>query len=140
MNIYVVDACVVVKWFIPEIHSESAWRLHHPDYQLHVPGLLLLEFGNVVNKKQRRGEISAIESEFMINKLRTAPLKWHQDELLFLHAFKIAHETDRSLYDCIYLSLAILLNSQMVTADLRFYDALKRSAYATRLLWVENIP
>lgn len=94
----------------------------------------------MVNKKQRRGEISAIESEFMINKLRTAPLKWHQDELLFLHAFKIAHETDRSLYDCIYLSLAILLNSQMVTADLRFYDALKGSTYATRLLWVENIP
>lgn len=35
--------CIAVKWFILEIHSEAAWRLHHPDYQLHVPGLLLLD-------------------------------------------------------------------------------------------------
>jgi hypothetical protein len=34
----------------------------------------------------------------------------------------------------------VLLEGKMVTADLRFYDALKNGDYAERLLWVEDIP
>jgi predicted nucleic acid-binding protein len=44
------------------------------------------------------------------------------------------------LYDCLYLSLAVSTDSEMVTADLKFYEALKAGDYAKWLRWVEDIP
>jgi len=140
VNTYVVDASVAIKWFMLEIHSEAALRLRKPTYRLQVPALFLLECGNFICKKLRRGEISVAESDFMINKLRTAKLEWHPDEPLFPSAFAIANKTGRSLYDGLYLSLAIAIDGQMVTADLKFYESLKTGPYANRLLWVEDIP
>ena len=45
VNVYVVDACVGIKWYVPEIHKDAALRLHNPAYQLHVPAFFLLEIG-----------------------------------------------------------------------------------------------
>jgi len=140
VNVYVVDACVGIKWYVPEIHKDAALRLHNPTYRLHVPAFFLLELGNIVCKKLRRGEISLEVSELIINEVQNVSLEWHQDEPLFPKAFQIANETGRSLYDCLYLSLAVSLDAQMVTADLRFYDALKDGDYGSKLLWIEDIP
>jgi predicted nucleic acid-binding protein len=136
----IVDANVAIKWFLPEIHKNEALRLLNPLSSLHVPNLFLLEFGNVVVKKLRRHEISLEVAHQVIAKVQTIPLKWHPDEPLFPRAFEIANETYRSLYDCLYLSLAIAIDGQMVTADLKFYESLKTGPYANRLLWVEDIP
>jgi len=140
VNIYVADASVVIKWYVPEIHSEAARRLRKSAYRLHVPDFFLLEFGNVVCKKLRRGDITKQLSDTMINDVQTILLEWHKNEPLFSKAFEIANETRRSLYDCLYLSLAVSLDAQMVTADLRLYNALKDGDYGSRLLWVEDIP
>jgi predicted nucleic acid-binding protein len=53
MSLYIVDASVAVKWFLPEPYTDAASRLCHPDYQLHVPALFDLEFSNIVCKKIR---------------------------------------------------------------------------------------
>ena len=55
-------------------------------------------------------------------------------------AYEIANETQRSLYDCLYISLAVSLDGEMVTADLKFYEALKAGSYVKWLRWVEDIP
>jgi predicted nucleic acid-binding protein len=140
VNTYVVDANVAIKWFVPEIHQEAARRLRQSEDVLHVPDFLFLEFGNVVCKKRRRGEITAELSDLMITEIQLTVLEWHRNEPLFPRAFAIANETYRSLYDCLYLSLALAIDGQMVTADLKFYEALQTSPYANRLLWVEDIP
>ncbi|MGH8512394.1 MAG: type II toxin-antitoxin system VapC family toxin, partial [Gammaproteobacteria bacterium] len=59
MSRWVVDASVAIKWFLPEVHSESANRLLRVDYQLLSPDLIWAEFGNVLWKKWRREEIEA---------------------------------------------------------------------------------
>ncbi len=140
MKNYVVDASVAVKWFVPELYREAALRLWTPECCLQVPNLFLLEVGNFVCKRRRRGELGLAESEFVMNKIRQLSLTWHPDEPLFSKAFDLANETYRSLYDCLYLSLAIAIDGQMVTADLKFYEALQTSPYASRLLWVEDLP
>jgi len=140
VKIFVVDSSVAIKWYFPEIHKEAAERLLNSGYHLHVPQLFLLEFINVVCKKRRRGEINAEESDFVINEIQQVPLKWHDDSTVLAQAYEIANQTQRSLYDCLYLSLAVSLNAEMVTADLKFYEALKIGNYAKSLLWVENIP
>jgi predicted nucleic acid-binding protein len=58
VNACVVDASVAVKWFLPEIHWEAAWRLRDSQIALQVPAFFELEFGNVLCKKVRRGELS----------------------------------------------------------------------------------
>jgi predicted nucleic acid-binding protein len=138
---YVIDTSVAVKWFVQEVYSEAALRVpHHPDYSLQVPEFFLLEFGNVVGKKRRRGEITPEVRDLMMTEVQNVPWVWHPDKMLFAKAFDLADETGRSLYDCLYLSLALAIDGQMVTADRKFYEALQTSPYANRLLWVEDIP
>jgi predicted nucleic acid-binding protein len=76
----------------------------------------------------------------MMTEVQNVPWVWHPDKMLFAKAFDLADETGRSLYDCLYLSLALAIDGQMVTADRKFYEALQTSPYANRLLWVEDIP
>jgi predicted nucleic acid-binding protein len=139
MKIFVVDASVAVKWFIPEIYYEAALQLRNSEYELHVPKFVLLEIGNVLCKKQRQTELTREESALILKLLQSLPLHWHSDDIIFNQAVTIASETQRSLYDCMYLSLAILLDGLLVTADRKFYEALQNTPYKKYLIWVENL-
>jgi predicted nucleic acid-binding protein len=46
----------------------------------------------------------------------------------------------RSLYDCLYLTLALRLRMRLVTADRRLLDALIGTVFASHVLWVEDVP
>lgn len=139
MNVFAVDASVAVKWFIPEIYSEASLRLRSSNYVLHVPELLRLEIGNVLCKKQRQTELTQEDSLLILKVLQHLPLHWHSDNIIFHQAILLAFETQRSLYDCIYLSLAVSLDGLLVTADRKFYNALQNTRYAERLRWIEDI-
>ena len=140
MTRYVVDASVVIKWFIPEIHSESALHLHRPHYRLHVPALMTLEVGNVIAKKIRRAELTRHEGETILKELRHLPLQRHVDDQLFPAAYELALNTHRSLYDCLYLALAEAVDGALVTADRKFYTAITNGPYGRRIAWVEDLP
>jgi predicted nucleic acid-binding protein len=54
-------------------------------------------------------------------------------------AYEIAITPARpTVYDCCYLALADTLGCRLVTADRKFYDALKGSPSGPRLLWVAD--
>ncbi|MBX3330541.1 MAG: type II toxin-antitoxin system VapC family toxin [Nitrospira sp.] len=135
---YIIDASVILKWFIPEEHSERALRLKDSDARLHAPVFLTLEVGNVLSKKRRRGELTAQDAEDIWRAFRRAPIRRHADETLVLAAFDLAHHTRQSLYDSLYLALAMQLNLTFLTADRKFYQALQHSEYHSRLLWIED--
>ena len=40
MSVFVVDASVVIKWFVPEIHSDAAGRLLAMAHEYVAPDLL----------------------------------------------------------------------------------------------------
>jgi predicted nucleic acid-binding protein len=137
---YVVDASVVIKWFLPEIHSEAAGELRRSRDRLHVPGLLTLELGNVLAKRIRRGELTRVEGDVILKELMHLPLQPHADEQLFPAAYQLALDTQRNVYDCLYLALAEAVDGVMVTADRKFYSALVGGPYRHRLLWVDDLP
>lgn len=139
MTAYVIDASVILKWFIPEEHSERALRLKDSDARLHAPAFLTLEVGNVLSKKRRRGELAAQDVEDIWRAFRRAPLRRHADETLVLAAFDLAQSTKQSLYDSLYLALAMELNLPFLTADRKFYNGLQHSEYHSRLLWIEDL-
>jgi predicted nucleic acid-binding protein len=136
----VVDASIVIKWFIPEIHSEAAMQARRLRQRLHVPGFLALELGNVTAKKIRREELTRADGETILRELRHIPLRRHADERLFPAAYELALETRQSVYDCLYLSLAEAVDGRLITADRKFFNALARGSDGRRLVWVEDLP
>src|SRR5262245_14538280 len=115
MSLHVVDASVGMKWFVPEIHADVAQRLQDPVHQLHVPTLFDVELANTTWKKLRRGELSLAEATAILGQLPLLPVNRHADTLLLDAAFDIANQTQRTVYDSLYLALAVNLGCPVVT-------------------------
>lgn len=139
MSRFVVDASVAVKWFLPEVHSDAALRLLGGDHDLLVPDLLLAEVGNVLWKRVRRREATREEAGATLEALLSLPLQVHSSRTLMPLALDIAHHTQRSVYDSLYVAVCLLRECPIVTADRRLHDALKKSLLARHVLWVEDV-
>ena len=61
-------------------------------------------------------------------KLRLYRLSAIQTHRLPQRRLSLAFQTQRSVYDCIYLSLAVQLGTQVVTADERFWNCAFKDA------------
>jgi predicted nucleic acid-binding protein len=140
MSRFVVDASVAVKWFLPEIHDVPARRLLGGGHTLIVPDLLFPEVGNILWKRVRAGDIAAPQADTILQTLGAMPLIVHPSWPLVTVALTIGCQSGRTVYDSLYLALAIQKMAPMVTADEKFYNALQASPLASSLLWVEDIP
>ena len=136
MSVYVVDASVAAKWFFNEVHSEDALRFLTPVNQLHAPDFALLELDNLVCKRIRRSEITESEGRDLRGAFRMLPIELYPFASLADGGFELAVQTSRSLYDCLYLALAIAIEATVVTADRRLFNALEGSALALYVTWV----
>jgi len=139
MSRFVVDASVAVKWFLPEEHSREARRLLRTGNELLAPDLVWAELGNVIWKRYRRGEISASEAESLLRDVRRLPLSTCPSDLLLTAAWSIAVQNNRTVYDCLYLSLAQSKGCPLVTADGSFYRALEGGDFSRFLLWIGDL-
>jgi predicted nucleic acid-binding protein len=136
---YVLDASIAIKWFVPEIYSDVARRLLASNHTFLVPDFFFSELVNVFWKRVRRGEDTADNAKQTLADLNTIPLEVYLSRPLMPLALDIALQSDRAVYDSLYLALAITQQCQMVTADEKFYNALRNSSYVSNLLWVEDI-
>jgi predicted nucleic acid-binding protein len=139
MSLYVVDASVVVKWLIPEEHSAEAVRLLE-EHELIAPDLVLPEVGNIFWKMQRRGEMDPEEALSALETLTPPPFVMHPSEKLLPSAYLLAAHHDRTVYDSLYLALAVASETRMVTADRKLVNALTRTELSDHLLWIGDLP
>lgn len=135
MSLYVVDASVVVKWLVPEEHSEKAVALLD-QHDLIAPDLVLAEVGNIFWKMQRRDELSDDEALTALETLRPPPFELHPTEKLLPNAYLIAARHDRTLYDSLYLALAVASSTRMVTADSKLCNALASTDLSDHLMLI----
>ena len=96
---YVVDASVAVKWYIPEVYSNEAEKLLDSEHLLHAPELILPEFGNIIWKKVRRGEVTSTRGHQIIEAFLQTPIQLHPGTNLLPPAFEIADRTAQTVYD-----------------------------------------
>ena len=117
MSVFVVDASVVIKWFVPEIHSDAASRLLAAKHQYLSPDLLFPEVGNAIWKKVRRGELTAEEGQQLAIDLASIAVETVSTRGLMIDAHAVAITTGLTVYDAMYLALAVRLKTELITAD-----------------------
>jgi predicted nucleic acid-binding protein len=87
----------------------------------------------------RRGIISGVDCKEFRLTLGQLPIRMYPFGTLRDSSYNIAYRTGQSIYDCLYIALAVLLKGKMVTADRRLYDGLAKGPFKKYVLWVENI-
>jgi predicted nucleic acid-binding protein len=136
-QILVIDASVAIKWYVPEDRSSEAVAVLSSGADLLAPELLVAELGNIVWKKRRRGELTLDEATTIVQAFVTAcPVELRPTFPNLDHAFRIAAAFNRTVYDSLYLALAVTEHCPLLTADEHLYHALQGSAlqpYCTML-------
>ena len=107
MTTVVVDASVAAKWFLPEPDASAALRLLDGRRRLAAPDLIRAEVGNVVWKLHARDLLRLEEASEMIEHFLPLPLDIYDSAFLLEPALEIAMTTQRTVYDSLYLALAI---------------------------------
>jgi predicted nucleic acid-binding protein len=135
LSLYVVDANVVAKWFVPERLSAEALQLLDGTHELATPDLMWSEVGNVLWKKTRAAELTRKEAARIVRALDRCPLTIFPSRVLLEAALEIALQTKRSVYDSLYLALAVALECRVATADERLAHALAGGPLAAHVAW-----
>lgn len=130
----VVDASVAVKWLIAEEGSDAAHRLAAGGDDLHAPRLMASEIANALWRKARLGEIERDRVGALTAAVSEMPVRWHADETVCADAVRLALAFDRPVYDCVYLALAYRIGARVVTADLRFANALATTEHGDAIV------
>ncbi len=131
MTLLVVDASVAAKWFLPassEPFAQEAtqiferWR--QDQVRLMVPDHFWAELGAVLWKAVRQGRVPPDLAETGIRGLRALELPAVSCADLIETALSIALAHQRTVYDSLYVALALRSHAEMVTADERLVNAL----------------
>jgi predicted nucleic acid-binding protein len=121
----VLDASVILKWFLDEEGTSQALQLRDEFYrgkrEIVVPDLLLMEVANALryNPSFTGEEIKeAIETLFDIGILIVTPTR-----SLMVRAIDLAKSLNVTCYDAVYLALAQELDFEFITADKKFWKS-----------------
>src|SRR5436305_11516087 len=129
MSLYVVDASVAVKLYVPEVHSQKAIRFFSDQHDLIAPDLMLAEFGSIIWKKvSLLGDLTEDEGKRIIASALALPFDYYATTDLLKDAFQIAISTKRTVYDCLYVTLAASQGCQLITDDRRLSAALQQTS------------
>lgn len=132
----VIDASVVAATLPDEPHKAAARAMFASGDELHVPDLIYAEVGNVLWKKTLRGGLEPAEVPELLVDLLRLPLVVTPSSALLERAVSIALITRRTVYDCLYLALAVRLQTTMETADEKLVNALASGPLARYVRWI----
>ncbi len=131
MSLIVVDASVAAKWFLPakdESFADEAMELFrgyaHGENRFIVPDLFWAELGNLLWKAIRQGRCSKRMAETALASLHEQKLPTTSSIILLDMAFRIATAFDRTVYDALYVALAVHSKAYLITADERLANSL----------------
>jgi predicted nucleic acid-binding protein len=139
MNL-VIDASVLIKFFIPEILSEKAKNLHSQvakgDLSLVAPDLIFPEVGNILWKMHRRKELTRSEVTLIVDAIVSMPMEIEASKQLLPSAVDLGLVCGITVYDAIYVSLAMIREMVLMTADRRLADIMGRTDFKRYVAWL----
>jgi predicted nucleic acid-binding protein len=127
----VLDPSVAAKWFLPRrwetlaAEAEQVQRSYaRGQLRILVPDLFWPEFGNTMWKAARQGRITRASAEDAIAAMEATDIASFRAQPLLKDAFGIASAFERTVYDSIYVALAVVAGVPLLTADERMANAL----------------
>jgi len=139
MTLVVIDASVAVKWLIEEVDTNSSLALHGEAFVRIAPDYLILECTNAVAKKTKHGDMSKQQARELVNGLESLPISLIPSNQIRTAALELAIELKQSIYDCLYLALAVYNNCQLVTADKNFYKATQKTPFGKHVVELSQL-
>jgi predicted nucleic acid-binding protein len=135
---FVLDCSVAAKWVLPEPGRAPAltWfdRYAAGEVLLIAPDLLLAEFASLIAKRNRRKEISPEQAREAFSLMtKCAPRLFDTRPRLF-RALDLSLQYQMSLWDCVYVALALEHGCPVLTADLRLFRGRKGRHDSIRLV------
>lgn len=125
MNL-VIDASVAAKWFFNEKDTEAAFALlegcHRGEITFLAPALLGAEVANLIWKKVVRGSIDAEHGYAFWADFQRIPLDSIPDSVMASQALRLAVEFRHSVYDCLYVAVAVGSECALLTADRKLFN------------------
>jgi predicted nucleic acid-binding protein len=120
VSVFVVDASLIVKWFVPELYSDAARSWLDAAHDYIAPDLVFPEAGNAIWKKVRRGELTREDGRQLVADMSRVGVEAVSMRGLLTDAHAVAVATDITIYDATYLTLAVRLETEVITCDERF--------------------
>jgi len=139
MNL-VIDASVLIKFFIPEILSEKVEKLNSRvakgDLRLVAPDLIFPEVGNILWKKHRMKELIRSEVRIIVDAIGSMPMKIEASKPLLPIAVDVGLACGITIYDAIYVSLAMIREMVLVTADRKLAEIMRKTDFKKYVAWL----
>lgn len=139
MNL-IIDASVVIKFYIPEILSDKSAevmsRVADGELMLCAPDLLYPETGNILWKKQGRHELTPVEVDEIVDAITALPIKIEPSMPVMPLAVSIAMQSGITVYDAMYVAVARIYETRMITADKKLMDALVKTEFKNYVQWL----
>jgi predicted nucleic acid-binding protein len=134
----VVDSSVVIKWIIPQAYSEKAGEVlaayQAGGLRLLAPDLINAEVGNVLWKYHKFQGLMKSDVWEALEGFKGLDLTVTPSILLLDEAVNLAIEYGRTVYDALFILLALRENCQLLTADERLVNAVSQKLPQVTLL------
>ena len=122
MKIAVLDTSAIIRLFIPdgplpdglEDFVNAAW---HAEASLLTPELALTEAAQVLRKKELAKFLKQPEVDDILSAIMALPLETIDHYDLLPDALEIARQKNLTVYDSLFLALAIKRKATLLTAD-----------------------
>lgn len=129
MNKICIDACIAIKWLVPEEGSPAALELLTnwiaTGTQIIAPHLLPFEVFSTIRRLEHRGLLSPDDGHQLLSKFSKIKIDLLFPANLLDEAVELAARFNRpTVYDTCYLALAQLTGCEFWTADERLLNSL----------------
>ncbi len=134
----VVDASIALKWVMTEAGSDEASLLLADmvdrDLSLVAPEHLLGEIGNGLRKRVAQGALSADDALAAMEAIAALDLELVGGSERWFRSLSAALEWEVTTYDALYVLLAVDLDAELITADVRLAESAGRKSLPVRRL------
>lgn len=124
----VLDASVALPLIIQEPGTKQAQAAIFDEERI-APDWMLAEVASGLANKIRFQGVDPEQAQAALTAMPQLLDRIVPSQTLLSDGMRLAAQLDHSLYDCLYLVLAIAEDGRVVTADQKFYKAAARSGY-----------
>jgi predicted nucleic acid-binding protein len=137
---YVLDSCVALKWFLPEVDSPISLqirdRYRSGALDLLAPDVFPVEMAHAISRAERQLRITQAEGQTHFRAMYMLLPRLSSYLPLLPRAYELSSRSRIGIYDCLYVALAEREDCELITAD----DRLKRNPPHAPIVLLSSIP